>query len=339
MSSPEVQPSDARIAHLFQQAIAHLGSNDLVSADADHPLIWIELDGQAAWNESGQQAFLSPFVPTGPTPFEVASPAAVERQARVSWDENAAISFEPAGSDWKLSAAIVYGRSNRHQFLDQLTQSTYVGVYRAYQDITASSSESHAILDFQAGRDFGLGRGVSSTINLGVRFANSTQEPIQPSDRSHRTRTILSLIPDSMRPSMQNGASLAWGRLFRGMRPLPWRATRGMGRSTLIGELTPLSCSADKKCAAIITQQAFNASPITAILRMFNTTPRLRTAAGASPFPISAVMLPCRGARTTPRSASVIAPICSSARWMAASMRRRKRTVASMAPMHPSASG
>ncbi|HEY5239668.1 MAG TPA: hypothetical protein VIJ62_14900 [Rhizomicrobium sp.] len=140
--------------------------------DADHPLLWIELGGQAAWNENSQEAFLSPFTPAVPTPFEIISLAAVEKPARASWDENAAISFQPADSKWVFSAGVRYGRSGRHQFLSQRTETpdTPTGVLVAYQNITASTSESHAILDFSAGRDVGVGMGISSFVNLGVRY-------------------------------------------------------------------------------------------------------------------------------------------------------------------------
>jgi hypothetical protein len=157
---------------------AYVSAGSVAKAeDTDHPLIWIELSGQAAWNESGQEAFLPPFLLSTPRPpFETESPQKVERAARVSWDESAQISFEPAGSKWVLSAGIRYGRSGRHQYLDQLTQqfdTAQYGVLAAYQNITSRNSESHAVLDFRAGRDVGLGQFGSngtSVINAGVRF-------------------------------------------------------------------------------------------------------------------------------------------------------------------------
>jgi len=140
--------------------------------DADHPLIWIDLGGQLAWNENGQDDFLPPFTLTMPRPpFEVVSPGRVERQAPTSWDEYAKLSFQPEDSAWVLSAGVRYGRSHRHDYLDQLTAQTYYYRHWAFQNITADSSEDHAIIDFQAGRDFGLGTGVSSTMSLGVRIA------------------------------------------------------------------------------------------------------------------------------------------------------------------------
>jgi hypothetical protein len=140
--------------------------------DVDRPLVWVELGGQLASNENGQEDFFPPFTLTMPRPpFEVVPPGRVERQAPTSWDEYAKLSFQPEGSNWVFSAGIRYGKNSRHEYLDQLTPHTYAYAHWAFQNITAENSEHHAILDFQAGRDFGVGTGVNSTLSLGVRFA------------------------------------------------------------------------------------------------------------------------------------------------------------------------
>jgi len=96
----------------------------------------------------------------------------------------------PQGSSWELSASVRYGRSNSHKTLHQ--QSYPPGYYKygldgsklkilpiaaQFVDAQTKHSESHAILDFQAGKDVGLGlfgKSGSSTLSLGVRFAQFT---------------------------------------------------------------------------------------------------------------------------------------------------------------------
>ncbi|HEV2562568.1 MAG TPA: hypothetical protein VGT78_10540 [Rhizomicrobium sp.] len=126
-------------------------------------------------------------------------PLDVQRPALYALDEEAKISFQPDGSDWIFAAAIKYGRSqiSRHhhhqtpnadiQISDKVPPqfSAFKGFnkyYTAYPnghlkfaDGKFNQNESHAILDFQAGKDVGLGiigSGAISTINAGVRIAN-----------------------------------------------------------------------------------------------------------------------------------------------------------------------
>ena len=214
---------------------AYVSSTGIARAeDADHPPIWIELGGQAAWNQTGQDAFLSPLVPVSPPPFEVASPATLERPASVSWNGNAAISFEPVRSDWKLSAAIVYGRSSRKQSVTEQTQQpNYLpnGAYAAFRYIQARSGESHAILDFQAGRDFGLGAAVSSSVNLGVRYVQFNAG----------RNTLIQSQPTNVqtwKPRQKVKAVLAEEEKFSGIGPsISWDANAAIAGNTNDGEL------------------------------------------------------------------------------------------------------
>ncbi|HEY5238459.1 MAG TPA: Lpg1974 family pore-forming outer membrane protein [Rhizomicrobium sp.] len=152
---------------------AYVSASGMAKAEeSDHPLIWIELGGQLAWNANGQENFLPPFAFTTPRPpFETTPPEKAEKQAPASWDGDAKVSFQPEDNNWVLSAQVRYGKSGRHDYLSQLTQHTYDSRAWAFQNITASSSQQHAIVDFQAGRDFGLGMGASSIVSLGIRFA------------------------------------------------------------------------------------------------------------------------------------------------------------------------
>ncbi len=94
--------------------VAICASQTAAAADADLPIVWIELGGAFTQLENGQEAYLPPFV-LGATrlPFITMSPAGIEKAAPTSWDGNAKLTFDPAGTDWILSAGIIYGRSVR----------------------------------------------------------------------------------------------------------------------------------------------------------------------------------------------------------------------------------
>ena len=182
----ELKNANRNRNHIRRQLLATVSASVLLAAistaakaddgTSDHAPFWIELGGQFAWDQNQQQAFLSPFVPATHPPFEIISPAQVEKPASTSLDGSAKISFEPVGTEWIFSAAITYGRNGRNQFLRQMTQQPDLGthgIYVAYQNVTSRNTANHAILDFQAGRDVGLG-GINSSINLGVRYVQFT---------------------------------------------------------------------------------------------------------------------------------------------------------------------
>jgi len=201
---------------------------------SDRPPFWIELGGQYSWIESKQDNFLPPFVLMTPRPsFETTSPLTVEERAPTSWDGNAEIAFEPEGTDWTISAAILYGRSSRSRHIVQLTQNpnTSTGIFCAYQNISAQSSEKHTILDFKAGKDVGLGMGLDSKLSFGVRFVqfNATQSG---NFRSQPTNAI-----EPLHYSRFN-ADLNAYRKFNGVGPsLSWDASAALVGNRNNGEI------------------------------------------------------------------------------------------------------
>jgi iron complex outermembrane receptor protein len=150
---------------------AYVSSADATRADeATRPPIWIELGGQFSSLSDDQQAYLPPFVLN--SQFDGASKVAHERPSS-DWDEGAKISFQPSGSDWLMSLGIRYGKSTRrgvgHQYVAYTSPPA-----TPYQDSNNSSHEKHLILDFQAGKDFGLGmfgHEAASVLSVGVRYA------------------------------------------------------------------------------------------------------------------------------------------------------------------------
>jgi hypothetical protein len=166
--------------------------------DSDHPTVWIELGGQLERVEGGQEAFLPPFttIQSTPSPYEPVSPAAAQRPPRYSVGGEAKLTFEPDETDWTFTAAVRYGRAKGGKRLHQQTavvkefaNPKYVILPSVYptpiattkgQELFESNGverSSHTILDFEAGKDVGLGlfgRNGSSRVNMGVRFAEFT---------------------------------------------------------------------------------------------------------------------------------------------------------------------
>jgi hypothetical protein len=167
--------------------------------DTDRPIVWIELGGQLSRWENSQEPYAPPFATL--TPSNLSSPQNAEKPPRYGVDESAALKFQPTDSDWTFSASIRYGRSGNSKHARQQSNpaaasgylifrnhfgSDYVHGTEPYHvtpiaakfaDVVAKQSESHAILDFMAGKDVGLGlfgHNASSTLNFGVRFAQFT---------------------------------------------------------------------------------------------------------------------------------------------------------------------
>jgi iron complex outermembrane receptor protein len=159
---------------------AYISAGDTARAeDANRPPIWIELDGQFAQESVSVEPYIPAFLTA--SPFDAASHPDLQQAAPTVWDKGAKITYQPDGSDWVLSLGIRYGKSSRSETLNHQTphaskyySGKYIGAYNAYQIFKAKSAESHTILDFQAGKDVGLGMLGSngrSVLSAGVRIA------------------------------------------------------------------------------------------------------------------------------------------------------------------------
>lgn len=167
--------------------------------DASKPDVWLEFGGQLERMDGKQQPFAPSFthslISDGTIPGSVS-----QKLPPYSSGFEGSILFEPRGSDWHFSATIRYGRSNNsnsshHQTDDPplrpiLISIPFLGFYltnhspnidaepisRKLGDTDAKNREGHAVLDFQVGRDVGVGLfGGNSDIELGVRFAQFTK--------------------------------------------------------------------------------------------------------------------------------------------------------------------
>jgi iron complex outermembrane receptor protein len=248
-------------------------ASDIARADddTDRSTIWIELGAQL----EQANGFGNPFAPHF-MPEVIAdgftSPLRLQHHLSQSFGEEGAISFQPENSDWVLSASVRYGRATgstkTHQQTPVSPKQLYLGTYKLptlftpnlarYSEVRAANDETHAILDFQAGRDIGLGllgHSAKSTINFGVRFAqftsaqtlgmNADPDYSLPAkltySRFHHVYTVGSHIQRSFRGF---GPSLSWnasapviGNTEQGMFALDWGVNAAVlfGRQKAIG--------------------------------------------------------------------------------------------------------
>ncbi len=166
--------------------LGYLGSaaTAMASEDGDHPIVWIELGGQLERNGNAPDLF-SPAFFNQESPADLAVEGSAQRPPPFSTGFDGKISFTPEGSDWIFSGAICFGKSGTAKHLHHQSPGTpsafstlrghrYDALWQAYADTHSSYRESHAILDFQAGKDIGLGifgaQG-ASIFSAGVRFA------------------------------------------------------------------------------------------------------------------------------------------------------------------------
>jgi iron complex outermembrane recepter protein len=158
----------------------------------DRPLLWIEFGGQLSRLSDMQDALDPSFMATI-AQRNLLSALNVQSPPAYALDTEGKISFQPDDTDWVVSASIRYGRSaatrHRHQqtanatipvhisypsFGVYLTTPKYPNQHVRFADGSTAQSERHAILDFQAGKDIGIGMfgsHASSVLSAGVRFA------------------------------------------------------------------------------------------------------------------------------------------------------------------------
>jgi hypothetical protein len=169
-------------------------SRSAQAEDDGHPVFWIELGGAFDQISNGETGWLPPNLAP---PISNPSPEPFGRVPSLGYDFDAAISFTPEDSDWFYTASVRYGRG---QFIKRTHDQTYelghnfFGKYAlttyAFANATQISHSTHAILDFTAGRDVGLGLfpGGKSAVHFGVRVA-------QLSERASAVLTAFSTAP------------------------------------------------------------------------------------------------------------------------------------------------
>jgi hypothetical protein len=233
----------------------------------DRPTVWIELGAQLERISAASDTFVPSFI-TGNTDspaFAPQSPLATQRSPRYSKGLEGKVMFQPQDSDWLFSASLLYGRANGSKRVHQQTAgihpppSAAVYGYAAFEtlavknfsDTRAKHSESHAVLDFQVGKDVGLGifgRSGTSTINAGVRFAQfSSRTDVELKARPwigfHTTSIPIGSGNYFTFPGIKYwhtyGANLHKTASFHGIGPsLSWNSSANLAGSDGDGELT-----------------------------------------------------------------------------------------------------
>jgi len=231
--------------------------------DAGRPQIWIELGGQLSVLQNSQGDFSPPLMDGRPSLFEPSQK--FEMPSRSSIDEYGELSFQPDDSDWVFSASVRYGRSKSDKHNLQQTNplpinfSLFPGYVQTsnplaqkFAETEARNGEQHTILDFQAGKDIGLGlfgsRDSSSLISVGVRFAqfqSSSNFALKSDPDWHFSPKYFSVPPshptvEIMRQAFHsNLASMTAQRSFHGIGPsVSWKSSIGLMGNLQGGEIS-----------------------------------------------------------------------------------------------------
>lgn len=235
-------------------------STNAKAEDSDRPTVWIELGGQLAHVDDAAQQFAPPFIVKTPRPAaEKVSPLSVGHPPRYSFGGEGKISFEPEETNWIFSAAVRFGRSNTKKHLHQQSYPTHplvppissnagVGFQYAlpFSDVDRKESESHVILDFQAGKDVGLGifgRNSTSVLSIGVRFAQFNSRSTVAFKSQPDFKLSYKYLFGQYFPSYvhfhDNAAAATAARSFHGVGPsLAWNASIPVAGSIDDGEVT-----------------------------------------------------------------------------------------------------
>jgi len=182
----------------------YVAAADAANADdAARPAIWIELGGQMEQLQGTSSTFTAPFMTAiSPTPevYEDDIFTRNQRPPRYAFGGDGKITFQPEDSNWQFSVGIRYGRSHSKQHTHHQSKGLIrpVGTYyftasgarkfpsnymttlstQAFADVKGPVSEHHAILDFSAGKDVGIGlfgHDATSTVSAGVRLLEFSQ--------------------------------------------------------------------------------------------------------------------------------------------------------------------
>ncbi len=259
---------------------AYVSSAGLAQADdAGQPQLWIELGGQFSRLQDNLEPYAPPFAAMTPSIF--APPQNGEKPPTYGFDETASILFRPKDSDWQFSASIRYGRSSTNKHVRQQSypvpysyytkhlwlkyfQGHYTGsaetfvittppIAARFADLHAKQSEFHTIIDFQAGKDVGLGLfggNASSSLDIGVRFAQFTSKACVALDENpdwqfvtgiykHNFTVKYKTIQEVYQPYHSFSGELQAVRSFHGIGPsLSWNSSVPFAGNAQDGELT-----------------------------------------------------------------------------------------------------
>jgi hypothetical protein len=172
-----------------------LASVTPAKAEAGRPSVWIELGGQMESINGFTRVFDPAFMSMYPVPspegadykvfpdaYDPALFDRVRKSLRNTFGFEGSLAFQPQASDWVFTASARIGRSNGKHGEHEQGPTAYkylngrpLSLFAAeVAEAESAQTESHMLLDFQAGKDVGLGmlgRNGSSNVAVGVRFA------------------------------------------------------------------------------------------------------------------------------------------------------------------------
>ncbi len=164
-------------------ALAVFATDATADENSGRPTVWIELGGAFDQIVHGSQGWVPPNLTD---PISNPSPKPFGAAPNIGYDYDASVSIQPEDSEWIYTASVRYGRAQQgprrtHDQAYDLEPCFFNQKYclSTYAFLTAKekTSSTHAIIDFSAGRDFGLGafHGGKSTLHFGVRVAQLTE--------------------------------------------------------------------------------------------------------------------------------------------------------------------
>jgi len=244
-------------------AVTSLAATAQVHAsDSERPTVWVELGGQMDFTQGASSPIVADFMANNANvgAFDPVSALDAQKSPRFSFGEEAKISIQPKHSDWVFSASLRYGRVNSKRYIHQQTAGfpipstapMYTGhvngipqhrmALASYAEFKETQSESHFALDFQAGKDVGLGlfgNDSSSVVSIGVRMAriSSSAEAKQRMRLDVHGSHFTSLVKYHR---FYNHYSLTGysNRSFRGIGPsLSWSGSASVVGNTDAGQL------------------------------------------------------------------------------------------------------
>jgi hypothetical protein len=226
------------------------------AADADRATVWVELGAQLEQVNGFGDPYAPPFTPEIVTDG-FTSPLELQRALGKSFGGESKVSFQPKNLDWFFSVSARYGRANggtkTHEQMPGCPCKVHIGTYypptpvylnpsaagKKFSETQVSNSETHAILDFQAGKDIGLGlfgKTGESIFSFGVRFAQFSSKQIvginaNPDD----------VLPSNIKYAWHHHSYLVTSHVergFRGLGPsLSWNASAPLLGNAEGGEL------------------------------------------------------------------------------------------------------
>ena len=227
----------------------------VAASDTDNPIVWIEVGAQYDRTTGSGGVFAPSFTtPWSNAVFE--APQRVEHMPPFSFGGDASLTFQPEQSDWVFTGAVRFGRSSAHRLLHQQSALPPTDLVPSYPTLAqqhpsfaqynipiekfaethANVRNSYAILDFQAGKDMGLGMaGSSSVLSIGVRFAQFTAKSdgtIYARPKFDITYTKLGAFRVPLKYFHDYSASDQIGHDFHGIGPsLAWKASAPLIRT------------------------------------------------------------------------------------------------------------